>query len=167
MPASNIATVSKGAAYPSVPPPFSFTYQGKPSADFLQNWKPKRVSKTLNDGSIARTTTYCDPATGLQVRCDAVEYRDYPAVEWLLHFKNNGTKDTGVIDNILPMDLSLTSSSGEFVVHHARGTCCNILDFQPIDDVLAAGGKLQIQSSPWPSTTALPFFNVGMRRTRA
>ena len=58
------------------------------------------------------------------------------------------------------MDLSLTRGSSEFVVHHAKGTCCNIADFQPIDDVLAANAKLLIQSSPWPSTTALPFFNV-------
>jgi alpha-galactosidase len=150
----------RGDSHPSVAPPFSFTYQGKPSADFLKNWKRKRLPKRRSDGRITRTTTYTDPASGLQVRCDAVEYRDFPAVEWVLHFKNTGTKDTGIIEHILPMDLSLTRGSGEFVVHHAKGTCCNIVDFQPIDDVLAAGGKLQIQSSPWPSTTALPFFNV-------
>ena len=107
-----------------------------------------------------RTTTYSDPATGLEVRCDAVEYGDYPAVEWILYFKNTGTKDTGIIEHILPMDLSLRRGPGEVVVHHARGTCCNIADFQPIDDVLAADANLLIQSDPWPSTTALPFFNV-------
>ena len=127
---------------------------------FPQDWRTQRVSKKLNDGRTARTTTYTDPATGLEVRCDAVEYSDYPAVEWILHFKNTGKKDTGIIENILPMDLSLTRGSSEFVVHHAKGSCCNIADFQPIDDVLAANAKLQIQSSPWPSTTALPFFNV-------
>ena len=58
------------------------------------------------------------------------------------------------------MDLSLTRAFSEFVVHHARGSCCNIADFQPIDDTLAANTKLLIQSSPWPSTSALPFFNV-------
>jgi alpha-galactosidase len=145
---------------PSVAPPFSFVYQGKQSADFLKNWRTERVSKTLNDGRTARTTTYSDPATGLEVRCDAVEYREYPACEWILRFKNTGAKDTGIIENILPMDLSLTSASSEFVVHHARGSRFNIVDFQPIDDVLAANAKLQIESSPWPSTTALPFFNV-------
>ena len=35
---------------PSVEPPFSFVYQGKPSADFLKNWSMQRVSKKLNDG---------------------------------------------------------------------------------------------------------------------
>ena len=150
----------QGEPRPSVEPPFSFTYQGKPSADFLKHWRTERVSKKLSDGRTARTTTYTDPATGLEVRCDAVEYGEYPAAEWILHFKNTGTKDTGIIENILPMDISLTRNSSEFAVHHAKGTCCNIVDFQPIDDVLAANAKLQIQSSPWPSTTALPFFNV-------
>ena len=156
----------QGEPRPSVEPPFSFVYQGKPSADFLKNWRTERVSKKLGDGGTARTTTYSDPATGLEVRCDAVEYSEYPAVEWILHFKNTGTKDTGIIENILPMDLSLTRGSSEFVVHHAKGSCNNIADFQPIDDVLAANAKLQIQSDPWPSTTALPFFNVECGRTR-
>ena len=150
----------RGAKSPSFGPPFSFVYQGKPSADFLGNWRTERVSKKLSDGRTARTTTYSDPATGLEVRCDAVEYGDYPAVEWILYFKNTGTKDTGIIEHILPMDLSLRRGPGEVVVHHARGTCCNIADFQPIDDVLAADANLLIQSDPWPSTTALPFFNV-------
>ena len=116
--------------------------------------------KRLNDGSTARTTTYSDPATGLEVRCDAVEYSEFPAVEWILHFKNTGTKDTGIIENIQPMDVSLTGGSSWFVVHHASGSRYNIADFQPLDNLLAANAKLQIQSSPWPSTAALPFFNV-------
>jgi alpha-galactosidase len=144
----------------SIAPPFSFTYQGKPSAGFLKNWTTQRVAKKLPDGGTARTTTYSDPAAGLEVRCDVVEYGDYPAVDWILRFKNTGAKDSGVIENILPMDLSLTRASGEFVLHHAKGSCNNIADFQPLDDPLASNAKLQIQSSPWQSTTALPFFNV-------
>lgn len=150
----------QGEPHPLVEPLFSFVYQGKQSADFLHTWRIKRVSKTLGDGRTARATAYFDPATGLEVRCDAVEYSGYPAVEWILHFKNTGRQDTGIIENILPMDLSLTRAFSEFVVHHARGSCCNIADFQPIDNTLAANTKLLIQSSPWPSTSALPFFNV-------
>jgi alpha-galactosidase len=141
-------------------PPFSFTYEGRRSTDFLRNWRTKRGSKKLSDGRMARTTTYADPATGLRVRCEAIEYSEYPAVEWILYFKNTGTKDTGIIENILPIDLSLTGDSGEFVLHHANGTHCDIADFQPFDDVLAANAKLEIKSDPWPSTSALPFFNV-------
>ena len=141
-------------------PPFTFVYAGKPSGDFLKRWTSKSTSNKLSEGRTARTTTYTDPATGLQVRCESIEYSEYPAVEWILYFKNTGTKDTGIVENILPMDLSVTSDKCEFTIHHANGTHDDIADFQPFDDVLAANGKLELKSDPWPSTSALPFFNA-------
>ena len=41
-----------------------------------------------------RTSAWTDPGTGLEVRCVAVEYNDFPTVEWVVHFKNTGTNDT-------------------------------------------------------------------------
>ena len=55
----------QAAPSPSFGPPFSFVYQGKRSANFLKNWRTKRVAKKLSDGRTARTTTYSDPPTGL------------------------------------------------------------------------------------------------------
>ncbi len=89
----------------SADPPFSFTYNGKPSSEFLATWKVDRKSKKLDEHRTAHSVVYSDPAGGLSVRCEAVEYDDYPTVEWTLHFKNNGTADTPIIENIQSLDV--------------------------------------------------------------
>jgi len=60
----------------SADPPFSFTYNGRPSSEFLGTWKVDRKPKKLDDHRTAHTVIYSDPAGGLSVRCEAVEYDD-------------------------------------------------------------------------------------------
>jgi NPCBM/NEW2 domain-containing protein len=66
-------------------PPFSFAYGGRPSAELLAKWKVERTAPAKSETSGGRVLTYTDPETGLAVRCAAVEYRDWPAVEWTLY----------------------------------------------------------------------------------
>ena len=54
-------------------------------------WESSRSSRRLDDNRMEHTLTYTDPKSGLVVRCVAVEYLDYPAVEWTLYFKNTGS----------------------------------------------------------------------------
>ena len=53
-------------------PPFSFVYDGKPSAQFIRKWKYS-ASKGASDeaGTIKYLFTYTDPVTGLKVACRA------------------------------------------------------------------------------------------------
>ncbi|MEN6306572.1 MAG: glycoside hydrolase family 36 protein, partial [Anaerohalosphaeraceae bacterium] len=47
------------------------------------------------------TLVYTEPNDGpLKVTCQATEYQDYPAVEWVIYFDNIGTADTPIIENI-------------------------------------------------------------------
>ena len=92
-------------------------------------------------------------------------YADYPAVEWIVYFQNNGDHDTPIIEDILAMDVSFTRPGpgdptyvkrwiewkgeaetvavhrepGEFVVHHATGGVHSFWAFQPHDDELGPG----------------------------
>ena len=66
--------------------PFSFKYDGRPSAEFLDQWKLEREAKKLDEQRVQHTVTWTDPRTGLRVRCVGVEYLDYPTVEWTLYF---------------------------------------------------------------------------------
>ena len=73
-------------------PPFSFIYGGKPSAELLAAWHVQAETQQARRRSgREHTLTWTDPKTGLVVRCVAVEYRDFPTVEWTLYFKNTGT----------------------------------------------------------------------------
>ncbi|MBC8236536.1 hypothetical protein H8E77_43875, partial [bacterium] len=73
-------------------PPFSFTYGGRSSTELLKAWELKCDTRLL-DSRTEHILTYTDPKGGLVVRCVAIEYKDFPAVEWTLYFKNAGSAD--------------------------------------------------------------------------
>ena len=78
----------------STDPPFSFTYGDRRSTELLSNWELKRAARALDDRRTERTLCYTDPESGLVVRCVAVEYHDFPTVEWTVYLKNTSTADT-------------------------------------------------------------------------
>ena len=115
-------------------PPFSFVYGGQVSDDLLRVWKFQETIDTPDAHRTRRTQTYTDPNTGLVVRCVAVEYRDYPTVEWTLFFKNTGPADTPILEDIQALDLHVRSGNGtgsdqddrclsQFSEQRSRGGC--------------------------------------------
>jgi hypothetical protein len=58
--------------------PFSFTYDGQPAAQWLPQWSVTVADERLDTHRTRRTLTWTDPKTGLEVRCVAVDYADYP-----------------------------------------------------------------------------------------
>ena len=54
-------------------PPFSFAYDGRPSAALLDAWPSKTETRRLDDARSQTTRTWTDAATGLQVRLVALE----------------------------------------------------------------------------------------------
>ena len=146
--------------------PFSFVYDGKASEALLAEWTKKVGEKKLDNNRTERTLTYTDTKTGIELRCQVIEYADYPAVEWVVYFKNGGARDTPIIENVQALDISLTrEGEGEFVLHHAKGSDSRMDDFQPADDPLPPGSSRRIHSfgvHNWgmSSVESLPFFNV-------
>ena len=63
---------------------FSFVYDGRASSDFLSTWKTTSGSRQLDSQRTAITLQFADPISGLEVRCEAVQYADFPTVEWTL-----------------------------------------------------------------------------------
>jgi alpha-galactosidase len=146
-----------------VEPAFAFHYGGKPSGELLQNWELKRASRKLDERRTEHTLTWTDPRSRLVVRAVAVEYGDFPAVEWTLHFQNSGTADTPILEQINALDVAFTrQAAGDFVLHRALGSSATRNDFAPVAEVLkqdtpsnraAVGGRSS-------NTDALPFFNL-------
>ena len=79
---------------------FSFKYGDRSSVDFLKECEIEDSSEQLDEHRTQRTLTYTDPQTGLELRCVAIEYNDFPVVEWTLYFKNTGTSDTPILSDI-------------------------------------------------------------------
>lgn len=146
----------------STDPPFSFTYDGKPSADFLAAWKIDRKTTTIDDHRTGHTIVYSDPAGGLSVRCEAVEYDDYPTVEWTLHFKNTGAADTPIIENIQALDVQWQRGGDrEYLLHHNIGAPADNTDYTPLESTLAGNSTKRIGGAGGRSTCAnMSYFNL-------
>ncbi|MCX6560720.1 MAG: alpha-galactosidase, partial [Candidatus Aminicenantes bacterium] len=144
---------------------FSFTYGERPSSDFLAQWKQTSVSSTGQDGRTILTKTFTDPATGLQVRAEGVVFPDFPAVEWVMHFKNTGTTDSPILENVLPLDseISVSGRPGVPVLHYAKGALCSIDDFAPVEKTFEPGAALHLQPGGGRSSSeVMPFFNLDL-----
>jgi alpha-galactosidase len=143
--------------------PFSFTYDGKPSADLLKTWKIERLPPRELDADRVEHTTVCtDPKTGLILRCVMIEYRDFPTVEWTLYFRNSGSQPTPILADIQAIDARWQRpASGEFTLHHNTGSPCTPNDYQPHTTPLSPKTSKRIATSGGRSTDAnMPYFNI-------
>ncbi|MBN1341297.1 MAG: NPCBM/NEW2 domain-containing protein [Phycisphaerae bacterium] len=151
--------------------PFSFTYGGEASAALLKDWKLDRQIKKLDEHRTQRTWTWTDPKTSLVLRWSAIEYHDFPTVEWTLYFKNGGTSDTPIIADIQALDARFErkrdevyarfASPGEFVLNHHVGSPCAPTDYQPLRSVLGGKTEKRIATSGGRgSNSDWPYFNV-------
>lgn len=142
---------------------FSFVYGSEPSSELLKRWKFEQTQKRLDLNCTQHILSYTDPKTGLVVRCVAVQYHDFPTVEWTLYLKNTGSSDTPVIQDIQALDTSFSRGpKGEFFLHHNRGSYSSPTDFQPITTALEKGTQIHVSAAGGLSTNGdhMPYFNI-------
>ena len=145
-------------------PPFSFDYGGQRSAELLPSWQFKSRNRKLDHARTERTLTWTDPKTHLTVRCVAVEYRDFPAVEWTVYLKNGGSAPAPLLRDIQALDAAfLREGDGEFVLHGTKGDWCMPDSFQPFRQALEARASKRF--APYggrPTNAAFPYYNLQM-----
>jgi len=142
--------------------PFSFTCGSGPSSDLFAKSKPVRKTRRLDAARTLRSLTWTDAATGVQVRLEATAYRDYPAVEWVLHLANRGTRDTPILADVHAADFRVARDrSGKFTIYHADGSHEQITDFRAHETALSPGATLRFAPDGGRSSDGvMPFFNV-------
>ncbi len=142
--------------------PFSFVYGAKSFSELVKTWEVERSEQVLDAERVGRAVTYTDPNTGLVVRCDAVVYKDFPTVEWTLHFKNTGAADTPILSDIRALDTRFERTmDGEFTLHRHTGTLVNRSDYEPHSEILAP--KIVKTLAPRegrPCAGEFPYYNV-------
>jgi len=159
----DLPLIGKPRAPYSTQPPFSFKYGGRPSSEFLGRWTLDRAAKKLDAQREQHTLTWTDPDTGLRVRCVGVRYLDYPTVEWTLYFKNSGTTNSPIIEDIRAIDTTFTTSAqGDCVLRHHKGDDCTPDSYEPHAEVLPANGERKFANARGrPTQVAYPFYNLG------
>ncbi len=121
-------------------PPFSFEFDGRPSFEFLPDWPVRSSDRKLDQARTERTLSWTDPRSGLVVRCVAVEYADYPAVEWTVYFKNTGAGPMPILQNIQGLDARFCrGEKGEFRLHGIKGDSCTADSYEPYQLELTPG----------------------------
>jgi alpha-galactosidase len=127
----------------------------------LPKWQAQYAEKKLDHYRLQRTLTYTDPKTGLLVRLVAVEYTDYPTVEWKLYLKNTGSADTPIISDIKALDVTFRRSEGEFLLHHNTGDNCAPESYQPHLKTLSPNVSKHFASAGGrPTTGEFPYYNL-------
>ncbi|MFI5193762.1 MAG: glycoside hydrolase family 36 protein [Chitinophagales bacterium] len=147
-------------------PPFSFTYDGKPSDGFIKRWNYRAEKLVTGDSmEVKYRYTYTDRKTRLEASCEVTGYKGFQAVEWMLTFKNASEQRSGVLENVNAMDYSLTQTrDGISILHYALGSDARRSDFQPVTANLEHGADIYMTPAGGRSsnTTAFPFFNLEM-----
>ncbi len=147
---------------PQAVPPFSFLYNGEPSSDLLKKCGIEARTRKLDGKRTERTLIHTDERTGLVLRCVAVQYEDFPTVEWTLYFKNLGSADTPILENIQALDTRLERGDrGEFLLHHNRGSVAGKGDYEPLETVLKPRASKRISSAGGrPTNGNWSYFNL-------
>lgn len=127
--AENLMNVAKVA---SSPLPFSFMVGQTPSSAFLPSCKLTCEAKPLDKVRAQHTLTWKDAATSLEICCVAVQYSDYPTVEWTLWFKNAGTQESPAISGIRALNVKFPRPQDkDLILHTIRGSLAQRDDFEP------------------------------------
>ena len=79
--------------------PVSFKLGRRKICGIPEEFSPK-VSREFVDSNIQKITVEGKNRSGLTIRADYTEYRDFPVTEWVFYFTNNGESDTARLENI-------------------------------------------------------------------
>jgi alpha-galactosidase len=144
--------------------PFSFVYDGQPSAQLLASWSRKVEKTQLDPNRIQDTITWTDPKTGLKVTCIAVEFTDFPALEWAVYFKNDGAVNTPILEEIEAIDTQLTAENpGGAHLHYidGDGESHGQLQFAPQDKALVPATEIKFAPLDGrPTDGCFPYYNL-------
>ncbi len=100
--------------------PFSFRYGGKENAS--ESWDRTSSRRELDEARDEQTIVWRDQATGLEVRCVAITYNDFPVVEWTVSLEHTGTENTPLIENLLGLDAFFKAvEPGPCTLHGIKG----------------------------------------------
>jgi alpha-galactosidase len=145
--------------------PFSFTYNGQSSSTLLSSWTKTSQTAQLDAARTQYTLTWTDPANSLEVRCTAVQYLDYPVVEWTTNLRNVGTTTLPLVQNLQAMNTtwSRDADDAEFTLRGIAGDAASIDSYKPYASVLGVNTTQSFAASGGrPTNYAFPYYNLSV-----
>lgn len=139
--------------------PISFLLDGEVINGIPEGWNPT-ANRRLIDANITETTfDGTDIKTGLNLRIEFTQYRDYPVIEWVAWLTNTSEEPTPVISDILALNGAIDGASP--VVHHWNGDFYHEEGYTPSQSPLRPGDKLDFAPEGGRSCDrAFPYYRV-------
>lgn len=141
---------------------FSFVYGGKINLSFLEKWTREQKEQSTSQTITRRIIAWKESPTGLVVTVTVDIFKDFPAVEWVVNFKNSGNAPSPILEDIKALDAYLPAqANGGAVLHWARGAVASFDDFAPQERRLKPGANFHLQPGGGRSSSqVMPFFNI-------
>ncbi|NNM87710.1 MAG: hypothetical protein HKL95_04240 [Phycisphaerae bacterium] len=142
--------------------PFSFVYDQRESHDLFTLNTAERTCDAWREGQRNSTLTWRDPATGLTCIMELTQYENFPAVEWVLHFRNDGSVETPILKDVFALNIRWPGDSPAIpVLHRSRGSDAKVDDFLFVSQEIAGPAiRMNAGTEGRPSVDWLPFFNL-------
>jgi alpha-galactosidase len=152
---------------PPLPGPFSFVYGGQPSCELLCRWARRTGLSKRGKGFSVHQIIWRDPAGGLECRLALKAFTSYPAMEWVVYFKNTGNQDSQILEQLQALDLAWPAGQpvgrtwAPARLWRSRGSQCLVRDFEYLEEELPFGSRLAMAAGGGRSSQEwLPFFNL-------
>lgn len=147
---------------PSATLPFSFNYDGQDARALINPAAISRASRPLDRHRTEHTLSSTLRGTSLAFRLTAIEYHDFPAVEWTIYLRNTGAQPTAIIDGLQAIDTTFTRGvGGEYTLHHSLGSRTKPDDYMPVATPLPPNKLTRLTSvGGRGSDGILPYFNI-------
>jgi alpha-galactosidase len=145
--------------------PFSFTYNGQSSSSLLPSWTQSLQTAQLDAQRTQYTRTWTESGNRLQVTCTAVQYLDYPVVEWTTKLSNTGNSILPLVQNLQAVNVTWnrTPADGEFTLSGIAGDNASIDSYKPYQNVLPPNTVNSFAASGGRSTNgSFPYYNLSV-----
>lgn len=139
--------------------PISFVLEGKAIGGIPETWRPVSQRRRIDANITEIVFEGTDSKTGLNVRVECLQYRDYPVVEWVAWLTNQGHESTPVISDICALDSAFKGSGP--VVQHSNGDFNSAEGYTPRETALQAGDRVVFAPKGGRACDeAFPYFRV-------
>lgn len=139
--------------------PVTYVLDGRPMRGIPAEWRPATNRRHLDANLIETVFEGCDPAGGLRLRVEVLQYLDHPVVEWVAWFTNTGAQTTPILSDVLALDVEFNGEAP--VLWHCNGDYYSVDGYTPSETALNPGTSAAFAPAGGrPCDQAFPYYRV-------
>lgn len=125
-----------------------------------EEWMREIVTEK-DDNKITCSLKLTHTKTGIIVKYKAVLYLDFPVIEWTAYYKNNGDKNTPILQELKTIDTMFPEfNNQQTVLHRNKGDNCTADSYEPIIEPLNPDSEIKLANTGGrPTQITFPYFN--------